>query len=171
MLIGGPATGKTTLIDALKKNNHYCFEEVSRQVTIDAQKNGIRQIFLEDPIWFSQQLLDKRVAQFLTAEKIKKPKVFFDRGLPDVVAYLDYIQSDYSKEFITVCKTYKYDQVFIFPPWKAIHENDNERYESFDQLLEIHEFLKKWYTHFGYNLIEVPHGSVNDRLAFILNSI
>ena len=171
VLIGGPATGKTTLIDALKANGHHCFEEISRQVTIDAQKNGVKQLFLEDPIWFSKQLLDKRVEQFLTAEKSNESVVFFDRGLPDIVAYLEYIKSDYSQEFISACETHKYDQVFILPPWKAIHQTDNERYESFEQLLEIHEFLKTWYTRFGYNLIEVKYGSVEDRMAFILNSI
>jgi len=171
VLIGGPATGKTTLIDALKANGHHCFEEISRQVTVDAQKNGVKQLFLEDPIWFSKQLLDKRVEQFLTAEKSNKSVVFFDRGLPDIIAYLEYIKSDYGQEFISACETHKYDQVFILPPWKAIHQTDNERYESFEQLLEIHEFLKTWYIHFGYDLIEVKHGAVKERMAVILNSI
>ena len=171
VLIGGPATGKTTLIDALKANGHHCFEEISRKVTVDAQKNGVKQLFLKDPIWFSKQLLDKRVEQFLTAEKSNESVVFFDRGLPDIVAYLEYIKSDYGQEFISACETHKYDQVFILPPWKAIHQTDNERYESYEQLLEIHEFLKTWYIHFGYDLIEVKHGSVEDRMAFILNSI
>ena len=61
--------------------------------------------------------------------------------------------------------------MFILPPWEAIHQTDNERYESFEQLLEIHEFLKTWYFHFGYDLIEVKHGAVKERMAFILNSI
>jgi len=34
VLIGGPATGKTTLIDALKTKGYHCFEEISRQVTV-----------------------------------------------------------------------------------------------------------------------------------------
>ena len=38
VLIGGPATGKTTLINALKTQGYYCMDEISRQVTLDAQK-------------------------------------------------------------------------------------------------------------------------------------
>lgn len=170
-LIGGPATGKTTLINALKTQGYYCMEEISRQVTLEAQKNGIEQLFLEDPIWFSKQLLDSRKKQFLDAQNSNEPVVFFDRGLPDIVAYLDYIKSDYGQEFITVCETYKYDKIFILPPWKAIYKTDNERYESFDQLLEIHEFLKKWYSKFGYEIIEVHIGSIQERIKFILNRI
>ena len=170
-LIGGPATGKTTLIDALKAKGFSCMDEISRQITIEAQKKGVKQLFLEDPIWFSKQLLEARKNQFLASQNFNEPLVFFDRGLPDVVAYLDYIKSDFDHEFITVCETHKYDQVFILPPWKAIHKTDNERYESFDQLVEIHEYLKKWYNKFGYTAIEIEKGSIEDRLEFILESI
>ena len=170
-LIGGPATGKTTLINALKTQGYYCMDEISRQVTLDAQKNGIEQLFLKDPIWFSKQLLESRKKQFIEAQNSNEPVVFFDRGLPDIVAYLDYIKSDYGQEFITFCEVYKYDKIFILPPWKAIYRTDNERYESFDQLLEIHGFLKKWYSKFGYEIIEVHIGSIQERIKFILNRI
>ena len=88
-LIGGPSTGKTTLINALKSSGYYCMEEISRQVTIDAQDNGIDQLFLKDPLLFSQQLLLGRQNQFTQANDLKQDLVFFDRGLPDVIAYLD----------------------------------------------------------------------------------
>ena len=169
-LIGGPATGKTTLIDALKAKGFCCMDEISRQITIEAQKNGVKQLFLEDPIWFSKQLLEARKNQFLVSQNFNEPLVFFDRGLPDVVAYLDYIKSDFDQEFIAVCETHKYDQVFILPPWKAIHKTDNERYESFDQLVEIHEYLKKCYNKFGYTAIEIEKGSIADRIEFSLHS-
>ena len=170
-LIGGPATGKTTLINALKAQGYYCMEEISRQVTLEAQKNGIEQLFLEYPIWFSKQLLGGRKKQFLDAQNSHEPIVFFDRGLPDIVAYLDYINSDYDQEFITVCEVHKYDKIFILPPWKAIYKTDNERYESFDQLLEIQGYLKKWYSKFGYEIIEVNIGPIEERIKFILNRI
>ena len=38
VLIGGPATGKTTILKALKKKGFHCFEEVSREITLNAQK-------------------------------------------------------------------------------------------------------------------------------------
>ena len=34
-----------------------CMEEISRQVTLEAQEKGIEQLFLEDPLMFSEQLL------------------------------------------------------------------------------------------------------------------
>ena len=171
VLIGGPATGKTTIINALKARGYQCMEEISRQIIIEAQKNGIDQLFVEEPIWFSKQLLENRKKQYTEAENSDESIVFFDRGIPDIVAYLDYIDIDYGQEFVSVCKTHKYDKIFILPPWKDIYSTDNERYESFDELLKIQKYLKKWYKKFDYDMIEVKKAPVKDRLEFILNSI
>lgn len=168
-LIGGPSTGKTTLINALRSDGYYCMEEISRQVTIDAQKKGIDQLFLEDPLLFSQQLLIGRQNQFNQADSLKQDLVFFDRGLPDVIAYLDYLGSSYPDNFKKVCGQSKYDYVFILNPWKAIYKQDNERYETFEQSLIINEYLVRSYTKFGYTPIDIPFGTVKDRIDFIVN--
>ena len=169
VLIGGPGTGKTTLINALKSDGYHCMEEISRQVTIDAQEKGIDQLFLEDPLIFSQQLLLGRQNQFKIAESLKQDLVFFDRGLPDVIAYLDYLGSSYPETFKKVCSQYKYDCVFILKPWKAIYKQDNERYETFNQAIEIHNYLVESYTKFGYTIIDTPFGTVQERIDFIVN--
>ena len=168
-LIGGPGTGKTTLINALKTKGYNCMEEISRQITLDAQEKGIEQLFLEDPLLFSQHLLLGRQKQFIEADSINQDLVFFDRGLPDVVAYLDYLGSSYPESFKTICNEYKYDSIFILKPWKAIYEQDNERYETFEQAVVIHEFLVKSYTEFGYKIIDTPFGTVKERIDFIIN--
>lgn len=170
-LIGGPGTGKTTLINALKTRGYSCMEEISRQITLEAQKKGIAQLFLEDPLMFSEHLLLGRQKQFLEADSLQQEVVFFDRGLPDVVAYLDYLKSSYPDFFKTICSQHKYDTVFILKPWKAIYEQDNERYETFEQALILHDFLVKTYTEYGYSIIDTPFGTVEERLAFILNHL
>lgn len=166
-LIGGPGTGKTTLIESLKQRGFCCMEEISRQVTLEAQDQGIDQLFLEDPLLFSQKLLEGRQRQFETANSSTEPYVFFDRGLPDVLAYMDYLNTPYPEEFNSICQRYLYDKVFILPPWKSIYQTDNERYESFEQALVIQQYLIQTYERYGYTLIEVPFGVVEQRVAFI----
>ena len=170
-LIGGPGTGKTTLINALKEKGFACMEEISRQITLEAQQNGIDQLFLEDPLLFSEHLLLGRQNQFLEADSLEEEVVFFDRGLPDVTAYLDYLKSSYPESFKTICSQHKYNHVFILKPWKAIYEQDNERYETFEQALIIHNFLMETYTSYGYSIIETPFGTVQERIDFILNHL
>ena len=169
VITGGPGTGKSSIINELEKRGYSCLEEISRQVTLNARKEGIEQLFLTKPLLFSELLLKGRVEQFKLAQAIEKPQVFLDRGLPDVLAYMDYIGDSYPEEFINVCKNHVYDHVFILAPWQEIFKSDSERYENFDQAIKIHEHLIAAYEHYGYNLIDVPFDTVEERTNFILD--
>lgn len=171
VIIGGPGTGKSTIINQLVKLGYCCYPEISRQVTVEAQKMGIDQLFLEDPLLFSEKLLEGRIKQFHDAKKENHPVVFIDRGIPDVVAYLNYIGDDYPPHFEEACMNCNYSKIFMLPPWEEIYESDNERYEDFAQSEEIFHHLKKTYESYGYELIEVPKDTVDNRILFILDRI
>ncbi|MGM5470103.1 AAA family ATPase [Flavobacteriaceae bacterium LMO-SS05] len=168
VITGGPGTGKSSIINELKHRAHACCEEISRQVTLEARQNGIEQLFITDPLLFSRLLLNGRLEQFNEAKNSTASHVFFDRGLPDVLAYMDYINTDYPAFFNETCKANVYDQVFVLSPWQDIFESDNERYENFEQAIDIHEFLLHTYKRFGYQLIDVPFGTIETRTDFIL---
>lgn len=169
VITGGPGTGKSSIINELISRDYTCFEEVSRQVTLDARKNGIEQLFLTEPLLFSELLLKARLLQFADAETLEKDVVFLDRGIPDVLAYMDYVKSDYPEEFTKACETHIYDTVFVLAPWQEIFVSDSERYENFDQAVEIHHALLDTYERFGYQLIDVPFDSVSNRADFIID--
>ncbi len=171
LLIGGPSTGKTTLLNYLKDIGYPCLEEISREVILKAQAEGIDQLFLEQPLLFSEMLRDARIKQHKATQKISNDFVFIDRGIPDTVAYMDYIGQPYPESFIEACNKYRYDIVFVLPPWEVIHVIDNERYETFKEAQKIHKHLIKTYTTFGYKPIDVPTGKVEDRATYILNII
>lgn len=170
VITGGPGTGKSSVIQHLEALGYPCLHEVSREITARAQKEGIEQLFLEKPILFSEKLLEARIEQHREAVEKNGP-VFLDRGIPDVVAYMDYFNSSYPPKFTTACRKYEYDQIFLLPPWKEIYITDNERYESFEQAGEIHRYLKKTYLDLGYNPVEVPKDSIENRTDFILSNL
>jgi predicted ATPase len=171
VIAGGPGTGKTTLINHLKTNGFVCYDEISRQVTLQARKDGVEQLFLTEPLLFSEKLLEGRKQQFEDASKESEFVVFLDRGLPDVLAYMDYIGDSYPSHFIETCKTYIYDSIFILAPWQEIFTTDSERYESFEEAIEIHQHLLDTYKRFGYQLLDVPFGSIKNRTDFILDAL
>ncbi|MEZ4796602.1 MAG: ATP-binding protein [Flavobacteriaceae bacterium] len=171
VITGGPGTGKTSIINELINRGFNCLEEISRQVTLKAREDGVEQLFLKNPILFSELLLKGRKQQFIQAQDLQESIIFLDRGIPDVLAYMDFIGDAYPNSFISACEEHQYDKVFILAPWQEIYISDSERYESFDQAIEIHNHLIKTYTKFGYNLIDVPFESVKKRTDFILNSI
>lgn len=171
VITGGPGTGKTTIIEELIDNGHTCYPEISRQVTLDARKNGIDQLFLEQPLLFSELLLDGRKKQYEEALNEETQMLFLDRGIPDVLAYMHYIGDSYPSFFDEACKINKYSKVFLLPPWEAIYVSDEARYENFDQAKLIYKHLLETYKKYGYEVIEVPIGKVQERVAFILNQL
>jgi len=171
VITGGPGTGKSSIINQLQSRGHLCYEEISRQVTLQARKDGIDQLFLTEPLLFSQKLLEGRIQQFIEAVKEPKDNVFLDRGLPDVLAYMDYIGDTYPNHFTETCNAYQYDYVFVLAPWQEIFTSDSERYESFEKATEIHHHLFETYKRFGYQLIDVPFGSIENRTDFVLDSL
>lgn len=171
LLTGGPGTGKTSVLNELTKRKYFCMPEVSRAVTLRAQKQGIDQLFLTQPLLFSEMLLKSRTEQYLTADKNKTKFVFFDRGIPDIHAYMEYYKTKYPTTFIEKSKKYQYDKIFHFLPWKHIHVNDNERYESFEETTKIDLFILKTYLELGYSIVNVPFGTIEERTNFIVNSL
>ena len=171
VIIGGPGTGKTTIIEGLLAKGFCCYPEISREVTLEAKKQGIEQLFLENPLLFSELLLEGRKKQFYNTQKEPHNIVFLDRGIPDVLAYMHYIGDSYPAFFDLACREHIYTKIFLLPPWEEIYESDNERYENFEQATLIYNHLTETYQKYGYHLIEVPKGTVEERISFILNQL
>ena len=171
VIIGGPGTGKTTIIDGLTAKGYCCYPEISREVTMEAKKQGIEQLFLEKPLLFSELLLEGRKKQFHNAKEEPHNIVFLDRGIPDVLAYMHYIGDSYPAFFDQACRDHIYTKIFILPPWEEIYVSDDERYENYEQAKLIYGHLTETYEKYGYNLIEVPKGTVEERILFILNQL
>ena len=171
VLIGGPGTGKSSILNELISRGFDCMPEISREVTLKAQQKGVDQLFLSKPLLFSDLLLKGREKQFLDANKSKEAFVFFDRGIPDVHAYLEFFKTDYPDYFIEKSKKHLYTKVFMLPPWEDIYTSDNERYESFEQAVKIHHHLKKTYLKIGYKISVVPFGTIQERTNYILDAI
>lgn len=171
VIIGGPGTGKTTIIDGLLTKGYCCYPEISRQVTMEAKKQGIEQLFLENPLLFSELLLEGRVKQYKNAQNEPHEVIFLDRGIPDVLAYMHYIGDSYPNHFDLACRENEYTKIFILPPWEEIYESDAARYENYEQAKLIYNHLVETYEKYGYQLIDVPKDTVANRILFILDNI
>lgn len=171
LLIGGPGSGKTTLLNHLATLGYTCYEEISRQVTLEAQKQGIEQFFLKDPLLFSQKLLEGRIEQHINAQKDSSEVVIIDRGIPDVLAYMDFIGDNYPDSFTEACLVHRYTKVFALPVWDEIYQSDNERYEDLQTAHRIQEHLIVSYIKYGYQPIYVPKMTIGERADFVINHL
>ena len=169
LITGGPGAGKTSIIDELEKRNFNCEHEIVRSLTIEGKKKGNDQAFLSDPLKFTKKLLDLRINQF---NKIQENEItFYDRGVHDTLAYLKFIKVNIRDELINKCKKIKYNMVFVLSPWKKIYQQDDCRYESFEESIKIFNEIIKIYEYFEMNTIILKQGTIDYRVDKILSHL
>ena len=65
-------------------------------------------------------------------------------------------------------RRYPYSKVvYIFPPWEDIYQTDSERDQTFAESVQVFEAVRSWYQRCGYQVLQVPIGPVEERVAFI----
>jgi len=98
--------------------------------------------------------------------------VFFDRGIPDAIAYLKVAGLEVKPDYYSALARHPYQhQVFILPPWEEIYVHDSERWQSFEEAVSIHAAITETYSSCGFEIIDVPRLSVAHRAAYILDFI
>jgi len=178
VITGAPGTGKTSIIKKLEENDFFCYHEIIRDFTLEAKKDSTSDdfmsnplTFVKDPFEFNIKILKGRIEQYMASKENKRELLFFDRAIPDVLAYMDFFKQEYNDTFIKACKEHIYSTIFLLPPWREIYVSDNERLESFEEAKQIHYYLEKTYRNYGYKIELVPFGTVQERVDFILNTI
>ena len=161
IITGGPATGKSSIITRLQELGYHCFEEVSREI-IQEQKVSTSYKDFD----FESAVFNRRKKQFDEATDLH----FYDRSMIDGLAYMQKNKVAVSPKMLQTIKECNYHKVaFIAPPWENIYHKDAERLENFKEAEEIYQSLQKVYQSFGYQLIEIPLGTVDERVKFILS--
>ena len=169
VITGGPGTGKTLIINSLKKKGFYCFDEVSREIILQQNIKKGDATPWNNILEFSKMLLFKRKEQF---KNITENLSFYDRGIPDIIAYLNYKNiNNLNFEINNLTKKLRYDKVFFTPFWEDIYIKDNERIEDLKEAKNIGESIHNTYKNLNYNPIIIPKSSVNERTNFIINNL
>jgi len=171
IITGGPGTGKTTLIEELKQKGYNCVDEVARQIIKEQVLNNGDALPWKDQEKYTFLMLERSVDTFLK-NKNNSSVTFFDRGIPDTLAYAHIIQLEISAELTEAVRKYRYNSiVFILPSWEEIYKTDSERKQTFEESIEVYNTLKRTYQDCGYQLVEVPKLKVKERVDFILSVI
>ena len=170
VITGGPGFGKTSIIDELEARKFDCFHEVSRTIIKEQLAIGGDILPWKNLVSFSHILLESRIQQFHKAQN--SGFSFFDRALPDIIAYMQKDQLEIPKHYLEQSKNCTYfSTVFIVPPWKEIYKNDAQRMEDYTTAAQLNDFISETYQDFGYNIVVLPKVSVKERADFILNTL
>jgi len=95
--------------------------------------------------------------------------VLFDRGIPDILGYSAVFVFDFPPGE-NAAHLYRYNsRVFVAPAWEEIYCTDQERTLPFSSARKFGEDLRAIYERYGYDLIDLPCVSIDERANFILD--
>jgi len=96
--------------------------------------------------------------------------VFFDRGLIDAAAGLQYLTGE--AVLAPLGQTHRYHhRVFLTPPWPEIYLTDPERRHGLDSAVAEYLRLLEIYPSLGYEVSIFPKIGAAERADFILKAL
>ena len=174
VLTGGPAVGKTTLLEELQRRGYEIVPEIARELIKEQQKDNGDALPWKNKLLYQEMMFNRSVDSFqcVSQQANLQAPVFFDRGFIDAICYARLIQSEISEQMSGLAEDLRYNQqVFILPPWREIYETDNERKQDWNEAVLTFEKMSETYQHYGYHLVEVPKLPVNERADFVLGFV
>lgn len=170
VLTGAPGTGKSAIIGRLAAAGTTVVDEPARELLKEHRSTGASGALDRHPAVFVDLLLRRSIEKYLAGRR-SATDVIFDRGIPDCVAYAVHLGVDTEPSSIA-CREYRYErEVLIVAPWEHIYAVDEERMMPFEDTIGFHDAIVNAYEGAGYELIEVPRGSIEARAAFVQASI
>lgn len=171
IITGGPGVGKTTLLKALEEEGYQVVPEVAREIIREQVETGGDAVPWANVALYTEFMLKGSVESYM--EHVKNENiVFFDRGILDTVCYSEMTENRISAEMDAYAKNCIYNRkVFILPPWFEIYATDSERKQNWKEAETTYHKMKAMYERYGYNVIDVPKDSVENRRDFVIFSI
>lgn len=171
VVTGGPCSGKSTLIAELHRAGFATMPEAGRaiiqaQVAIDGPA-----LPWKDPALFAELMLSWEMRNFREASELTGP-VFFDHSFVGLPGYYPMMGLPLPAHVHTAATTLRHRRrVLIAPPWAEIYENDAERKQTWQEAVATYEHIAATYTDYGYDLVELPKVSVEERVRFAVATL
>lgn len=171
ILTGGPGSGKSAVINSLRRKGYMTIEENGRKII--QQQVAVKGDALpwDNLIKFRDLMLQQAIDDYLSVPESINP-IFFDRGIIDIFSYSQLIGEVISEQPNNFAQQYEYNKiVFFFPPWEEIYTQDSERKQDYEEAIKTSHIIRMAYSKYYYELVEVPKTDVESRVAFILKTI
>ena len=171
IITGGPGAGKTTLLQALQSQGFNTSSEASRQIIREEAAKESNCLPWVNLSLFGRKVLNRMVQLYQSAGPSVQT-TFFDRGIPDIIAYLQVANEPVAKIYYSTLEQHPYHSlVFLAPPWPEIYVNDSERWHTFAEAEALYHAIKETYQSLQYTTVELPKAPVEERVKFILSYI
>ena len=164
MISGCSGGGKSTLIEELAWRGHAVVREPGRRIIADVREGRGGALPWDDPAGFSRHAIAMSVADHESAHGL----TFFDRGVVDAAVALLATAGGAADDLVS---RYRYDRLFLAPPWPEIYEQDDDRRHSLAKALSDYDRVERAYLDAGYDPIILPRDTVAARADFVIESL
>lgn len=166
VITGAPSSGKTSVIDELKRRGHAVDNEVARELIEKLMAAGKSLADIRASTESVQELQRNILATKSAREDALDPKklIFMDRGMGDSVTYFRLANLDPTAA-IAACGRFRYKHVFLFD--RLPLKKDNIRTESNTDAERIDKMLEADYEELGYKVMRIPVMPIEARADFI----
>jgi len=167
---GTPGSGKTSVLKLLKQKDYRVIPEAATDLIADTQKNGLMEPW-KDPSFIEAITFIQKQRQRQTKGDLQ----FYDRSpfcTLSLKKYLKFQESNALKEEIERClkEGIYQNKVFFFENLGFI-EHTEARKISYEEALVFEKIHLNVYKEFGFDIIMVPKGSIEERTEFVLRKI
>ncbi len=168
VVTGGPASGKTTIVNLFRERGytttieharHYLYTQRVKGRTAEEVRKNQRE--------FQLAVLEMQIEQ--EASLSPTELVFLDRAIPDSLAYYNFLELEPDKKLLDVLKKVSYKKIFVLDLLPMVH--DYARKEDGVAQKRIHELIIRVYESLHFPIVVVPVLPPEDRADFILNHL
>jgi predicted ATPase len=169
VITGGPSVGKTSLLSELAKLGYDVVPEAARTVIDEGLERGLNlQTVRSDEKKFQEEVAIRK--QHIESARDPQQLTFFDRGMQDTAAYMQYYNFGISPEIEKLMQKSRYNKVFLLEPLTK-YSADYARIEDKMFMKAVHDLLLQAYVNVGMEPILVPPVELEERLKIILKEI
>jgi predicted ATPase len=169
VISGCSGGGKSTLLAELGRRGYATVEEPGRRIVREEMRGGGTALPWVDATAFLRRVIALSLEDRIAAGAMAG-WVFFDRGLIDAVAGLDFLTRENGLARFEAAQRY-HAQVFMAPPWPEIYVSDPERRHDLAAAVAEYERLLPVYVALGYQIVALPKVPVQERADFLLNAL
>jgi len=146
---------------------YHTVSEAARTLIDNEMKKGrALQEIRKNEAEFQRKVLEIKIQ--IEKELPKNKIVFFDRGIPDSIAYFQ-IYNLNPEGVLKFCKEKTYRKIFLLEQLPFV--KDYAKVEDTETAKKLQFLLRKAYSDLEYEVIDIPFMPVKDRLKIILSNI
>ncbi|MDY6987866.1 MAG: AAA family ATPase [Thermodesulfobacteriota bacterium] len=167
VISGAPSSGKTTLVEELERRGYRVIHEVARAIIETGREQGrTLEEIRSDKESFQNLVLNTKIA--IESELPKDEVIFFDRAIPDSIAYFD-VAGLNAKEAVAKSPRNRYKKIFLLD--RLPYLKDGARTEDRQAAAILDQRLEASYSALGYEVIRIGVMPVKERLRRVIEEL